>query len=70
MTAGETGCYRMIGRCTNCGKAPVIGIFTTGHEAGGGLLGSAGCPVCGVRSLMWLRLAKEHEQPANKEDIQ
>jgi hypothetical protein len=53
--------YRMTGRCTNCGKSPILGIFTTGHQARGGILGTGYCPVCRVQSLQWFRLAHEYE---------
>lgn len=58
----------MTGRCTNCGKAPVLGIFTSGHEARGGTLGNIACPACGVCSVLWQRLAGEHELPVIKEE--
>jgi hypothetical protein len=53
--------YRMIGGCYNCGTAPILGLFTTGHQATGL---SGDCPVCGCSRLHWDRLASEDEIPA------
>jgi hypothetical protein len=48
----ETNVYRMVGYCGNCHTDPVVGLFTAGHEAGGGY-SSPKCPVCGCRELHW-----------------
>jgi hypothetical protein len=52
MHADVTTAYRMSGTCTNCSAGPLVGLFTTGHEAYGGE-----CPACGCRTLSWRGLA-------------
>ena len=59
---GKTSMYRMIGGCYNCGTALILGLFTAGHEKGGGK-----CPRCGCDRLHWDRLATEDEIPADFE---
>jgi hypothetical protein len=61
--AGKTDAYRMTGGCYNCGTAPILGLFTAGHEKGGGK-----CPVCGCERLHWDRLATADEIPADFEE--
>ena len=52
--------YRMAGACRNCGTRPLIGLFTAGHEASGGVSGGT-CPACGCERLHWDRLAGPDE---------
>jgi hypothetical protein len=54
--------YRMIGRCRNC-RSPLLGLFSTGHEAAHGISGPT-CPVCGMQATTWDRLAAPGEIPA------
>lgn len=50
--------YRMAGKCNNCKTEPIIGVFTTGHEARNGW-GSPECPVCGCSGqIYWECLEK------------
>jgi hypothetical protein len=51
--------YRMLGHCTNCGAAPLLGLFTTGHGASD----QGRCPACGCYSLRWDKLASPGDVP-------
>ncbi len=59
--ADKTSTYRMIGGCYNCRTEPILGLFTSGHEASDR---NGDCPVCGCARLYWRRLATEDEIPA------
>ena len=58
-TCNEPDAYRMIGGCYNCGTSPILGLFSAGHQQGGGE-----CPACGCDRLHWDRLATPDEIPA------
>ena len=50
------GVYRMSGHCVNCGTAPLVGLFTAGHDR----FGKGGpCPACGCRQVQWDKLADD-----------
>ncbi len=52
--AASAKVYRMSGYCLNCGAAPLVGLFTAGHDR----FGKDGpCPACGCRQLRWDKLA-------------
>ncbi|MGB6771159.1 MAG: hypothetical protein WBF51_04055 [Candidatus Dormiibacterota bacterium] len=49
--------YRMIGHCYNCKTSAILGLFTVRH----GSIGQRDCPVCGCRTVEFLRLATPDE---------
>jgi hypothetical protein len=55
--------YRMVGRCTNCARGPILMLFRTGDKAR-----ALDCPFCGCRDVLPQRPATDDEIPAAAPD--